>query len=300
MPLMYAATHAERTSALIVADGFARGARAPDYAAGVPEELIDVAVGMLGRWIDGDVSVVRLMSPTLHQDEQFLRWYLRYFRLSASPNAVERIYRLGFEWDLRSVLSAIRVPTLVLHRKDDHFMLIDHGRYLADHIDGAKFVELSGDDHFWFGGDQGELLDEVQSFLTGTRGAVDVDRVLATVMFTDIVSSTARAAELGDRRWREILDAQESVSRREIERFRGRLVNTTGDGVVATFDGPARAIRCAREIAERIRALGIQIRAGLHVGEVELRGTDVGGIAVHLAARVMAEAGANETIVSSP
>jgi len=192
------------------------------------------------------------------------------------------------------------VPTLVIHRTDDRYYLVGHGRYLAEHIADATYVELPGADHTYFAGDQETILDEIQAFLTGVRGAPDVDRVLATVMFTDIVSSTDRAAKLGDRRWREALDVHDRLVQAHIDQFRGRRIKTTGDGVLATFDGPARAIRCARAIGDEVRRkLGIEVRAGLHTGEVELRDSDIGGIAVALAARVMAEAGASEVMVSS-
>ena len=181
----------------------------------------------------------------------------------------------------------------------DRLALVEAGRYVADHIPSATFVEVPGDDWYFFVGDQAPLLDEIQGFLTGARPSPDIDRVLATILFTVIVSSTQRAAELGDRRWRELLDRHESISQTEVERFRGRLVNTTGDGVLATFDGPARAIHCARALSDSVAELGVDIRSGLHTGEVELRGNDVGGIAVNIAARVMDEAAAKQIVVSS-
>jgi class 3 adenylate cyclase len=201
--------------------------------------------------------------------------------------------------DITHILPAIQVPTLLLHRADDTLIDPRGSRYMAERIPGAKYVELPGAEHLWFFGDQDAVLDEIEEFLTGARQAVEHDRVLATVMFTDIVGSTERAASMGDRGWRELLSSHEEVVRGELERFRGQEVKTLGDGFLATFDGPARGIRCARAICERVEGLGIQVRAGLHAGECELRNGDVTGIAVHTAARVSSEAGAGEVLVSS-
>jgi class 3 adenylate cyclase len=209
------------------------------------------------------------------------------------------MFRTGFEWDVRASLPTISVPTLVLHHTDNQWLWLAHGRFLAEHIRDAKLVELPGADAYFYAADPEPILGEIQSFLTGARDLPEDDRILATVLFTDIVESTKRASEVGDRRWHEILDAHDRVGAEQVSRFRGRLIKTTGDGLLATFDGPARAIRCARGIADAVRGLGITIRAGLHTGEVELRGEDVGGIAVNLAARVLGEAGESETIVSS-
>jgi class 3 adenylate cyclase len=210
------------------------------------------------------------------------------------------MFRNGFSWDVRSALGAISVPSLVIHHAGNRYMPVGHGRYMGEHIEGATYVELPGADHAFYAGDQGAILDEIQGFLTGVRGSPDIDRVLATVLFTDIVSSTERAAELGDRRWREALDVHDRLVQAHIEQFRGRRIKATGDGVLATFDGPARAIRCTRAIGDEIRRkLGIEIRAGLHTGEVEIRDDDIGGIAVALAARVMAEAGSGDVLVTS-
>jgi class 3 adenylate cyclase len=196
--------------------------------------------------------------------------------------------------DIRDVLPTVGVPTLVLHRRDNPHFRIDHGRYLASHIKGARFVELPGRDHVFFVGDTSTMLDEIETFLTGVRGGLRADRVLATVLFTDIVGSTEQAARLGDRAWRSLLDSHDQTVAEVIGRYRGRLVKTTGDGVLATFDGPARAIQCACSLRDEVRKLGVDVRAGLHTGEVEVRGDDVGGIGVHIAARVaaLAEAGA--------
>jgi class 3 adenylate cyclase len=212
---------------------------------------------------------------------------------------VRKIFEMFFDTDVRSVLPMITVPTLILHRIGDRLVNIRSGRYLAEHIPGARIVELAGSDHAGYAGDTDAILDEVQEFLTGIRGSPDLDRVLATVMFTDIVGSTDRAASLGDRKWRQLLDEHDAVVARYVEQFRGRFVKHTGDGALATFDGPGRAINCARALRTAMAGLGIQIRAGVHAGEVELRGDDVGGIAVHIAARVAALAGPEEILVSS-
>ena len=298
MALVFAAAHPERSTALVSIDGAACYLRRDGYPAGLPVELIDAAVDVVTGPERGDWGSLR--TPSLIGDEHYRRWYSRFMRLSAPPSAMARMFRNGMDWDVRAVLSAIRVPTLIAHHAENKYMRIGHARYLADHIRDARLVELPGaDDGFW-AGDQEALLDEIQGFLTGVRGSPDIDRVLATVLFTDIVASTDRAAELGDRRWREALDAHDRLVRSHIEHFRGRRIKTTGDGVLATFDGPARAIRCARAIGDEVRRkLGIEIRAGLHTGEVELRDDDIGGIAVALAARVMAEAGPGELVVSS-
>ncbi|MFN8234169.1 MAG: adenylate/guanylate cyclase domain-containing protein [Actinomycetota bacterium] len=202
------------------------------------------------------------------------------------------------ELDVRPVLPAIRVPTLVLHRRDDQVLTPDHGRYLASHIAGARFIELPGADYAVAFGDVDAIVDEVEEFLTGARGAPDTDRVLATVLFTDIVGSTERAAALGDQRWRAVLDAHDELAARQLARYRGTLVKTTGDGLLATFDGPARAIRCALALRDGLRGLGVEIRTGLHTGEVEQRGVDVGGLAVHIAARVQALGDPGEVLVT--
>jgi class 3 adenylate cyclase len=205
---------------------------------------------------------------------------------------------MNAETDVRDVLPSIRVPTLVLHRSDDIPVRVDHGRYLAEHIAGARFVELPGNDHFFWVGDAGAIVDEVEEFLTGRRSVHDTDRVLATVLFTDIVGSTEHAARLGDSVWRLLLDRHDQLTKQEVERWRGELVKSTGDGALATFDGPARAIRCAAALRDALKADNVDIRAGLHTGEIELRSGDVLGIGVHIASRVAAMAGPGEILVS--
>ena len=295
MGILFAASHPERTTALIVLNGCACGVRKVDYAPGIPTHLVDQAAEWFSRrdWAP-------LLAPSASDDDGFRSWMSRFARLSVAPSAIERMFRNGLSWDVRSALPTISVPSLVLHRAGNRYLPAGHGRYMAEHIADATYVELPGEDHVFYIGDQDSILDEIQGFLTGVRGSPEIDRVLATVLFTDIVASTDRAAELGDRRWRETLDAHDRLVHAHVEHFRGKRIKTTGDGVLATFDGPARAIRCARAIADEVRRkLNIEIRAGLHTGEVELRDDDIGGIAVALAARVMAEAGPGECIASS-
>jgi class 3 adenylate cyclase/pimeloyl-ACP methyl ester carboxylesterase len=298
MSILFAASHPERTSAFVIVNGYVCGRRKPDFVHGLPPELEERSVDLIIKR-KGTPESVALMAPSEAGDENFRQWIARFWRLSASPTASETLYRNGMNWDVRSTLTTVSAPTLVIHRADNRYFLAGHGRYMADHIPGATYIELPGGDQWFFTGDQDAILDEIQAFLTGARAAPDLDRILATVLFTDVVASTERAAQIGDKRWRDVLDRLESLSRREVDRHRGRFVNTTGDGVLATFDGPARAIRCAAMIADQVRGLGVDIRAGLHTGEVELRGNDVGGIAVNLAARVMGEAGPREVVVSS-
>jgi pimeloyl-ACP methyl ester carboxylesterase len=298
MSALFAATHPQRTSALILYGTFASSIRDAAYPWAMdPKERDKVIQAISDRW--GQGTYVDLLAPSLAGDERFRNWWARLERLGASPGAAMALRRMNGQIDIRQTLSAIRVPTLVLHRSGDLDTSIEEGRYLAAHIPGARFVDLPGADHLPWVGDQDTLLDEVQEFLTGTRPAAEPDRVLATVVFTDIVASTERAAELGDRRWRDLLFSHHAIVRRELERFRGREVKTVGDGFLATFDGPARAVRCACAIRDGVGGLGLSIRAGLHTGECELIGDDVGGIAVHIGARVAATARAGEVLVSS-
>ena len=239
------------------------------------------------------------MAPSLTHDERVRRWSPRYERLAMGPGETAAMYATMFDIFVRHVLPAIRVPTLVLHRRGDRHVRVGHGRYLAGHIPAAKYVELRGEDNLFHVGDTGTMLGEIEEFLTGARSAPELDRVLATVLITDIVGSTERAAALGDAGWRDLLAAHHEVVRRELERYRGREIGMTGDGFLATFDGPARAVRCACAVAQAVRRLGIDVRAGLHTGEVEYVGENVAGIAVHTAARVAALAGPGEVLVSS-
>jgi class 3 adenylate cyclase len=231
-------------------------------------------------------------------DEPFRRWWARCERMANGPVGAGAYWRELSSRDLRAVLPALRVPTLILHRAGDPLIRPEHGRFLAEHIPDSRHVELDGDDHLFFVGETDRMLDEIELFLTGSATRAEPDRLLASVLFTDIVGSTDTAAALGDRRWREVLDHHDELTREHVERFRGRIIKTTGDGALATFDGPARAIRCAIALQDAASQAGMQLRAGIHTGEVEQRGDDIGGIAVHLAARVQALAGAHEVMVS--
>jgi class 3 adenylate cyclase len=273
--------------------------RDEDYAWGMPSEEIEAFIAAIPQTWGQDEELLRLWAPSVADESGPRRWWTRFGRLAASPGAAHALFRMVSQLDIRDILPTIRVPTLIIHRTDDTLIRVEHARYMAERIPEARLVELSGEDHLWWFGDQDAIVDEVQEFLTGARSVPEPDRVLATVMFTDIVGSTRRAAELGDSRWRELLDRHGSVVRRELGRHRGREVKATGDGFLATFDGPARAIRCATAIAESVRPLGLEIRAGLHTGECEVMNGDVGGIAVHTGARVSAEAGPGEVLVSS-
>ncbi|MGH2993044.1 MAG: adenylate/guanylate cyclase domain-containing protein [Solirubrobacterales bacterium] len=295
----FAATYPQRTSALVMYGGMPRMLEDDDYPWGYPADFMDEWIANVPISWGQDEELLRLWAPSVADLPEPRRWFARFGRLAASPGAASALFRMVRDLDIRDVLPAIRVPTLIIHRTGDTLMRVEHSRYMADRIPGARLVELPGEDHLWWFGDQDAIVDEAEEFLTGARSAPEPDRVLATVLFTDIVGSTERAAELGDSRWRDLLERHGTVVRRELERHRGREVKTTGDGFLATFDGPARGIRCASSIAAAVRELGIEIRAGLHPGECELMNGDVGGIAVHTGARVSAEAGPGEVLVSS-
>jgi class 3 adenylate cyclase len=298
MAALFAATHPERTSALVLYEAQPRMSWAEDYDWAMRREDREAYLrdGGLG-W--GDGSRILALSPKSANNPRLKRWYARLERLAASPGTAAALMRMNADVDVRAVLPSIQVPTLVLHRPADRFIDVRHSRYLAEHIKGAKFVELPGDETLPFGADAESELDEIEEFLTGARHVSDAERILATVMFSDIVDSTARAAEMGDRRWRDLLQSIEGAVGRELTRFRGRAVKTMGDGFLATFDGPARGIRCATAIRDAaLGQFGLQVRSGLHTGEIELIGDDVGGIAVHIGARVGSSAGPGEVLVS--
>jgi class 3 adenylate cyclase len=247
----------------------------------------------------GSGASLPFFSPSLANDQASIEWMGRFERLGASPAGVAALMRMNSQIDISSIVPSIRAPTLVIHRTGDVTINVEGGRYLAEHIPGARYIELPGIDHPpWVGDNADEIADAIQEFLTGARAPVEADRVLATVLFTDIVGSTEKAAALGDSRWRKLLDDHHVTVRRNLSRFRGREIKTTGDGIFATFDGPARGVRCACAIAEEIHPLGIDVRAGLHTGECEVIGDDVGGIAVHIGARVASLAGPGEVLVS--
>lgn len=236
--------------------------------------------------------------PSKVADEDFARRLATYFRRSASPGAAVTLLKMNTQIDITNVLPTIHVPTLVLHRTGDRDANVEEGRWIANRIPGARFKELPGDDHFPWVGDQGSIVHEIQEFLTGERPLTEVSRVLATIMFTDIVASTDLAQKLGDEAWKNLLDRHDKICMESIQQFRGRTIKNTGDGVMATFDGPGRGIACAKQIIEKCRILDLDVRCGLHTGECELRGDEVAGVAVHLAARVSAQAEAGELLVS--
>jgi class 3 adenylate cyclase/pimeloyl-ACP methyl ester carboxylesterase len=290
---LFAATYPSRTTALIVLEGYA-DPLAERTEGSTPEQLSASAAAM---WGTGELA--HLANPDMPWNEEIRATWARHERLAASPGTFARTRHVVDEMDVRALLPTVRVPTLVLHHTDDPFIPPVLGKYIADRIAGAKYVELPGRNVFHFVEPWRQSFQEVAEFLTGQQAEVPDDRVLATVLFTDIVDSTRRAAELGDRDWRALLDAHDAVVRSQLSRFRGREVNTSGDGFLAMFDGPQRAIRCAMAIRDAVQALGIQVRAGLHTGECEVRGDDIGGIAVHIGARVGALAGPNDVLVSS-
>jgi class 3 adenylate cyclase len=298
MCALFAATFPERTSALVLYGTYARRIWSPDYPwAPTPERRRRFYDAIEQGW--GGPVGIEDVAPSVAGDPVFRRSWSTYLRMGASPGAALALARFNTEADIRHVLPAIQVPTLVLHRTEDRDMSVEEGRYLASHIKGARFVELAGTDHLWFAGDMDAILDEVEEFLTGVRRGPEVDRVLATVLLNDIVGSTEHAVGLGDRRWRELLGVYYALVHRELERYRGREIDTAGDGLLATFDGPARGIRCASAIAAGAERLGLQVRSGLHTGECEIAGDKVRGVAVHTAARVAALAGPGEVLVSS-
>jgi pimeloyl-ACP methyl ester carboxylesterase len=299
MSLLFSATYPERTTALVLWASFARVSWAPDYPIGVESQTSEAAYQYIERrWGEGAV-LRRLVMQDAPDDPTVQRILARYERNSATPLSAVAALRFAVETDVRHILSTVSVPTLVVHHSGDPFVPAVHGRYLTAHIPGARLAEFPGDLHLSAAGADAPLIDAVEEFLTGERPRQPVDRVLKTILFTDIVGSTQRAAEIGDRRWRALLDAHDAMVRREIARARGREVKTTGDGFLAAFDGPARAIGCAQAIGAQARGLGLEVRAGLHTGECEIRGDDLAGIAVHIGARVAALAAPGEILTTA-
>lgn len=299
MAILFAGTYPDRTSHLVLYGTYARMLADDDYPAGVPREVIEAFTeAMVTSWGRAGSGLVSVFSPSMPPDAPEAEWIAAMDRHAVSPGAMRTFMRMMMENDVRSALPAVSAPTLVLHREGDRACPVAGGRYVAEHIAGARFVELPGDDHPFSLGDTEALLGEIEEFLTGTRPLAEPERVLATILFTDIVGSTERASTLGDRRWRELLDRHDEIVRREIARHRGREVKHTGDGFLAAFDGPARAVRCGLAIRDATAPFGIELRAGVHTGECEVRGDDLGGIAVHIGARVGDAADAGEVLVS--
>src|SRR5215216_1002070 len=295
MSVLFAATYPERISALVLYGTFAKRVRTPDYPwAPSPEDRAVELEELERNWS------VRMDLDNLapSEDDAFKDRLATYFRRSASPGAALSLMRMNTQLDVRDVLRSIQAPTLVIHRTDDRDVKVEEGRWIATEIPGATFVELPGDSHTLWAGNTDEVVDEIEEFLTGARRGPEPDRVLATVLFTDIVGSTEQATKLGDRRWRELLDQHHGLVRRQLERYQGRELDTAGDGFFAMFDGPARAIRAAEAIAGGVRPLGIEIRAGVHTGECELHEGKIAGIAVSTGARVASAAGPSEVLVS--
>ena len=298
MCILFAATFPARTTALVLVGCYAKRSRTDDYpwAPDPVERERDIAETER-TW--GRVDLTPTLAPSLADDPAFRNWFSRYLRLAASPRAAAAVLRMNTQIDTRDVLPAIRVPSLLIYRTGDADVQVDEGRWMASQIPDARFVELPGSDHLMWAGDAEAILDEIEEFLTGVRRGPAPDRVLTTVLFTDIAGSTERAAAMGDRDWAGLLERHHTAIRRELDRFQGREVDTAGDGFLARFDGPARAVRCAIGAGDAVRDLGLEIRAGVHTGEVELLSQDLGGLAVHATARLMGLAQASEIAVSS-
>jgi pimeloyl-ACP methyl ester carboxylesterase len=297
MCVLFSATYPERTSALVLVGCYAKRIRSVDYPwAPAAEDREREIEETEARW--GSPDMLRALAPSKANDEAFERWVGRYLRQSASPKAAAALLRMNTQIDVREILPTIQVPTILIYRSDDVDVDVDEGRYMAERIPGARFVELPGGDHTMWTGDAAAILDEIEEFLTGVKRGPEPDRVLATVLFTDVVGSTELATRLGDRAWRDLLARHHAAVRRELDRWRGREGDTAGDGFLATFDGPARAIRCAVAAVESVRGIGMEIRAGVHTGEVEVANGDLRGIAVHIGSRVSSLAAPNEVLVS--
>jgi len=297
MASLFAATYPERVSALILCGCFARNAWAPDYPWGQTREDHEKSVArLLENW--GRPFNLHEAAPSVAQDEQVRSWFAAYLRFSASPGAAERIARLNFEIDIRAILPAIQAPTLVLHREGDRWATADEARLLAERIPHAKLRLLPGDDHIPWYGDQDQLIGEIEEFLTGKRSTAATGRALVTVVMTDIVDSTAALSAMGDDRWRGVLEHLDGTVGRRVAAFGGQKIKHTGDGYLIAFNGPTPAIECAQALQQDAKALGLALRTGIHTGECERRGDDLSGVAVHLAARIMAEAQAGEICVS--
>jgi class 3 adenylate cyclase len=296
LALLFAATHPDRVASLVILNGFSRFARADDYAPGMPRHVQDAVVHTIEtQW--GTGALARVLAPSVADRPGVVEWWGRVERYTATPTTAVARMRAILELDVRNVLPLVDAPTLVVHSRDNWFVQVGHGRYLAEHVAGARLLERDGPDHWPLPDD--ELLGTIEEFVTGTRTpSVDADRVLATVLFVDVADSTRRATELGDARWATLREDFEQTVRRTLATHRGELVDTAGDGVFATFDGPARAIRSAAEIRDAVRTSGLEVRSGLHAGEVTRRPGSVAGITVHVGARVCALAEPGEVLVT--
>ena len=299
LAVMMAVSEPRRVKGMVLFSTYARLAAGPDYPEGFEKDEFGRLVAATERnW--GSSQLIEVVSPSLRNDENASRWWASFVRRATSVGAILTQFRMNFDTDVSHLLPVVQAPTLVMHGKDDQFIPIAHGRFLAEGIPGARFIELGTGDHLPFMDPAiGQVVaEETQEFLTGTREAEEPDRMLTTVLFTDIVDSTSRAAVEGDTRWRELLGRHDQIVRRGLDRFRGTEVKHTGDGFLATFDGPARAIRCGTSIARDVKEAGVEVRVGIHTGEVELSGSDVRGIAVHIGARVVGHAGPGQVVVS--
>jgi len=298
MTILAAAAHPERVRSLALYGTYAKMTRAPDHPEGVPEDVLErfgeVAVSSWG----GPVTI-DLWAPSMAGDASFAEWWARLLRQGASPRGAVDLLNLYREIDVRPVCELVGCPTVVVHRRGDRMVRPAQGRYLSEHIPGARFVELEGDDHALFAGDSDAVVDELEELVAGSRGAHELDRVLATVLFTDIVSSTSIAADIGDAAWRRLIERHDEIVRRQLELYQGREIKTLGDGFLATFEGPARALRCAQAIRDHLAEAEIEVRAGVHTGEVEVMGDDIGGMAVNIGARVADLAGPGEVLATS-
>ncbi|MGZ4211425.1 MAG: alpha/beta fold hydrolase [Actinomycetota bacterium] len=300
LALMFAAAHPDRTSAVVTFGGHPTSFKHDDYPWGATQDQFAQEMRAIDEgWTDpqGTAMLFRILAPSASADPNAQAWWSRLLRSISRREAIKN-FRSAVEVDVRALLPSVQAPVLVMHRSGDRLASVDASKYMAERIPDARYLELPGEDALPFFGDSDLVTEEVEAFLTGARSVTDPDRVLATILFTDIVGSTERAAALGDRAWRDLLDAHDALAEKRVGEFNGRIVDHTGDGMLAAFDGPARAIRCALALRDSVRALGLEIRAGVHTGEVEVRGDNIGGIAVHLGARVSAKAGAGEVLVS--
>jgi len=299
--VVLAADHSDRVNSLVIANGTARTLRGPDYPIGAELDAADrfTSIGMEPDAVEQGFDMLGIIAPSVAHDDAFRSWWDMAGNRAASPSMARAFINKVRQGDVRDRLPRIAVPTLILHHDNPGFSPVEHAHYLAEHIPGSRLIELPGEDALYWVGDTAPMLDEIEEFITGVRGASDAERLLTTIVFTDIVGSTERAAALGDHHWRDLLDNHDTIVRHALQRFGGREVNTAGDGFVATFSSPSAAIACADAIVDAVHVLGIEVRVGIHAGEVEMRGADVAGMAVHIGARVAALAGPSEVLVSS-